>query len=78
MTTNLSLNQISQLLHETNNKDPNIRITPSIGTHVQFLDVDVNNNQGQLKTTVFHKPAADQHFLRVSWKREAPTRDQAK
>ncbi|CAF4027856.1 unnamed protein product [Adineta steineri] len=63
MTTNLPLNQINILLEQANNEDENIKITRSIGSTAQFLDVSVFNNQGQLKTTVFHKPAAAPYIL---------------
>ena len=63
MTTNLSLNQIDRLLDEANHKDPNIRISASIGLSVEFLDVCVQNSHGQLKTTVFHKPAAEPYIV---------------
>jgi len=44
-------------------KDENIRITRSIGSTIEFLDVLVNNDNGQLKTSVFHKPAAEPYLL---------------
>jgi hypothetical protein len=63
MTTNLSLGQINARLDIANEKDENIRITRSIGSTVEFLDVLVENNQGQLRTSVFHKPAAEPYIL---------------
>ncbi|CAF4074683.1 unnamed protein product [Adineta steineri] len=63
MTTNLPLDQINILLDQANNEDDNINITLSTGLTAQFLDVSVCNNQGQLKTTVFHKPAAAPYIL---------------
>jgi len=63
MTSNLSLDQINNLLDRENNKDTNIKITRSIGATVEYLDVLVENNQGQLKTSVFHKPAAEPYIL---------------
>jgi hypothetical protein len=63
MTTNLPLDQINRLLDTANNKDQNIHITRSIGSVVEFLDVSVQNNQGQLKTTVFHKPATEPYIV---------------
>src|SRR5689334_7473100 len=63
MTTNLSLDEINKLLDGENAKDENIRITRSIGTAINFLDVSVINNQGQLKTTVYHKPAAEPYIM---------------
>jgi len=43
--------------------DENIRITRSFGSTIEFLDVLVNNDHGQLKTSVFHKPAAEPYLL---------------
>ncbi|CAF0927363.1 unnamed protein product [Adineta ricciae] len=63
MTSNLSLDKINFMLDVVNNQDENIRITRSIGLNAQFLDVSVYNNQGQLKTTVFHKPSAAPYIL---------------
>ena len=59
MTTNLPLDQIHMLLYRANTKDPNIRITPLVGSNVEFLDVLVENIDGQLKTLVFRKLAAE-------------------
>jgi hypothetical protein len=44
-------------------KDANIRITRSLGSTIEYLDVLVSNNYGQLKTSVFHKPAAEPYLL---------------
>lgn len=63
MTSHLPLNQILSLLDQANVRDPNIRITPSVGTRVDFLDVSANNHQGQLETTVFHKSAAEPYVV---------------
>jgi len=63
MTTNLSFDQINELLDRANVKDENISISRSIGSNVEFLDVSIQNNQGQLETTVFHKPAAEPYIV---------------
>ncbi|CAF1391421.1 unnamed protein product [Rotaria sp. Silwood1] len=63
MTTNLSLDQIKIRLNIADEQDENIRITHTIGSTVEFLDVLVENNHGQLKTSVFHKPAAEPYIL---------------
>ena len=63
MTTNLPLNQIYTLLDQANNKDPNISITLSVAARLDYLDVNVNNKQGQLQTTVFHKSAAEPYVV---------------
>ena len=62
MTTN-SLNQINIQLNKIEKKDENIRITRSLGSTIEFLDVQVENNNGQLRTSVFHKPAAEPYIL---------------
>jgi hypothetical protein len=62
MTTN-SLNQLNILLNRMEKKDENIRITRSFGSTIEYLDVLVNNDHGQLKTSVFHKPAAEPYLL---------------
>jgi len=62
MTTN-SLNQINILLNRTEKEDENIRITCLFGSTIEFLDVLVNNDHRQLKTSVFHKPAAEPYLL---------------
>jgi len=63
MTTNLPLDQIRMLLNVANERDKNIQISRSIGTNVEFLDVCIDNTQGQLKTSVFHKPAAEPYIV---------------
>ncbi|CAF1448082.1 unnamed protein product, partial [Adineta steineri] len=63
MTTNLSFDQIKSQLDTANNRDHNIKISYSIGSTVEFLDVLVENKVGQLRTTVFHKPAAEPYIL---------------
>ena len=63
MTTNLPLDQINILMDEANMEDENIRITRSISSTVEFLDVSIDNIQGHLKTTVFHKPAAEPYIV---------------
>ncbi|CAF1385952.1 unnamed protein product [Adineta steineri] len=63
MTTNLSVDQINLLLDRANGKDENIHISRSIGSTIEFLDVLVNNNHGQLHTSVYHKPAAEPYIV---------------
>ncbi|CAF1056566.1 unnamed protein product [Didymodactylos carnosus] len=63
MTSNLPLDQINLLLDVANNRDENIRIVRSIGLTADFLDTTVENNRGQLRTTVYHKPAAEPYIV---------------
>ena len=66
MTTNLSLEAITDQLRKADEKDANIRISQSISASVEFLDVLVENKHGQLRTSVFHKPAAQPYVLPFS------------
>lgn len=66
MTSNLSRSDIEHLLETQNSKDENIRITSSIASAVEFLDVFVQNHQGCLTTSVFHKPAAEPYIVPYS------------
>jgi hypothetical protein len=60
----MSVDTIHAKLDEMNKKDEkHIRITYSVGFSVEFLDVHVENCHGSLKTSVFHKPAAEPYVL---------------
>ncbi|CAF4031632.1 unnamed protein product, partial [Rotaria sordida] len=63
MTTNLSKEDILKLLDETVRTDPNIKITITINQALKYLDAIVENNNGQLRTTIYHKSAWEPHIL---------------
>ncbi|CAF1440615.1 unnamed protein product [Rotaria sordida] len=63
MTTNLTHDEIKVRLDNAHRKDPNIRISYSIQSTIDFLDVTVNNEHGHLKTSIFHKSAAEPYVL---------------
>ncbi|CAF1139879.1 unnamed protein product [Rotaria sordida] len=63
MTTNLSKEDILKLLDETVRTDPNIKITFTINQALEYLDAIVENNNGQLRTTIYHKSAWEPHIL---------------
>lgn len=65
MTTN-SFNELNILLNRIERQDKNIRIIRSIGSTIEFLDVVVENNNGQLRTSVYHKPATEPYILPYS------------
>jgi hypothetical protein len=63
MTTNLSFDQIKDILDTADQKDQNIRIKYKIQSCVDFLDVAIQNDNGHLTTSVFHKPTAEPYIL---------------
>ena len=63
MTTNQTIEEINVKLEEAKNKDINIKIESIISTSVHFLDVIITNANGQLKTSIYHKPAAEPYIL---------------
>ncbi|CAF1516228.1 unnamed protein product [Adineta ricciae] len=62
MTTN-SLSDLKIQLNIIETKDANIRITTTTSSKIEFLDVQVENNHGQLRTSVFYKPAAEPYII---------------
>jgi hypothetical protein len=50
-------------MKEADSKDPNIRISYTIASVVDFLDVTISNDHGQLTTSIFHKSAAEPYVL---------------
>ncbi|CAF4145889.1 unnamed protein product [Rotaria sordida] len=63
MTTNLTHDQLKAKLENAHRKDPNIRISYSIQSTIDFLDVTVSNEGDHLKTSIFHKSAAEPYVL---------------
>ena len=67
MTSNKAVDVIHDQLDWMNKKDEqHIRITYAVGLSVEFLDVHVENVNGALVTSVFHKPAAEPYVLPYS------------
>ena len=63
MTINLIFDKIKTKLDTTDQKDRNIRIKYQIQSCVEFLDLVVQNDNGQLTTSVFYKPTAEPYIL---------------
>ncbi len=62
-TSNESLETINQMLDKVNDLHPNIKLVRHIGTSASFLDVYIENNNGILGTSVFHKQAAEPYVV---------------
>ncbi|CAF1506248.1 unnamed protein product, partial [Rotaria sordida] len=62
-TSNEPTETIQQLLKDANGWHSNIKLQANIGKSVTFLDVLVNNDQGVLHTSVYHKPSAEPYVV---------------
>ncbi|CAF4316766.1 unnamed protein product, partial [Rotaria magnacalcarata] len=57
---------IRHLLKEVdrwNQFDPNIQLSADIGSSINFLDLHIENQDGQLCTTVYQKPSYEPYYL---------------
>ncbi|CAF4707022.1 unnamed protein product, partial [Rotaria sp. Silwood2] len=57
-TSNESEDKVKQILDAANNFHPNIKLEYKIGKSLPFLDVLVQNNNGILVSSLYHKPSA--------------------
>ncbi|CAF1539927.1 unnamed protein product, partial [Rotaria sordida] len=63
MTTSESYDVITAVLQQAQKQDVNIKINPIISNSVNFLDITITNTNGQLTTSIYHKPTADPYYL---------------
>lgn len=63
MTTNQSVDDIKHKLDTVHNKDVNIKIDYQIDVSVNYLDVTIINEDGRLRTLIYHKSAAEPYIL---------------
>ncbi|CAF3341905.1 unnamed protein product [Rotaria socialis] len=56
MTKNMNIYEITTLLDKVQHKDSNIKITLTTAETVHFLDVAIMNDNGHLRTFIYHKP----------------------
>ncbi|CAF3699813.1 unnamed protein product [Rotaria sp. Silwood1] len=63
MTTNESYDIITAVLQQAQKQDVNIKINPIMSNSVNFLDITTTNTNGQLTTSIYHKPTADPYYL---------------
>lgn len=62
-TCNESENKIIEWLDSVNKFHPNIKLTYQIGKSLPFLDLFIINENGILKTSVYHKPTHEPTYL---------------
>lgn len=63
MTTNETVDTIRIEIERAAHRDVNIKINYVIDSSVNFLDVAIMNDDGRLRTTVYHKPVAEPYVL---------------
>ena len=63
MATNQIVEQFYIALEKAQKKDINIEILPAISASVNFLDVVITNDNGHLRTSIYHKPTAEPYIL---------------
>ena len=63
ITTNQTIEEINTELGKAHNKDINIKIQSRISTLVHILDVTITNENGQLRTFIFHKATTEPYIL---------------
>jgi hypothetical protein len=51
------------MLDEANNLYPNIKLVRQLGTSVSFLDLFIENKNGVLATSVYHREAAEPYVV---------------
>ena len=62
-TWNRSLPELQTLLKDLNNKHPQIKLVYDLGIRISFLDLLIENNNGTLVTSVYHKDAAEPYVV---------------
>jgi len=62
-TSNESVDKINEMLDKVNNFHSNIKLVRQFGTSVSFLDVYIENKNGVLATSVYHKEATEPYAV---------------
>ena len=63
MTNNQTTEEINLVLGVAQNKDVNIEIETNMSSSVNYLDVTITTENGQLRTKIYHKPTAEPYYL---------------
>ncbi|CAF4234664.1 unnamed protein product, partial [Rotaria magnacalcarata] len=61
-----SIDEMKNILDRANDKDVNIKINYRIGKSIDFLDITIHNEDGRLRTCLYHKPSAEPYILPYS------------
>ena len=63
MTSNLSIERVNAMLDWASRKDRHIQITSKIDQSIDFLDVHIENKNGELNTSVYHKSMPEPYIF---------------
>ncbi|CAF3605876.1 unnamed protein product [Rotaria socialis] len=63
ITINWPARHLLKQIERWNKFDENIKLSANIGSIVNFLDLNMENQDGQLYTTVFQKPSYEPYYL---------------
>ncbi|CAF4151643.1 unnamed protein product, partial [Rotaria magnacalcarata] len=63
ITINWPARHLLKQIERWNKFDENIKLSANIGSIVNFLDLNMENRDGQLYTTVFQKPSYEPYYL---------------
>ncbi|CAM4843744.1 unnamed protein product [Rotaria magnacalcarata] len=63
LTSNDSTESPRDMLENANKYHVNIKLTHEIGSCVSFLDVQINNHDGNIITSVYHKEASEPYIV---------------
>ena len=63
LTWNEPLPELQTLLKKLNNEHPQIKLVYDYGLRISFLDILIENDNGTLRTSVYHKDAAEPYVV---------------
>ncbi|CAF2756381.1 unnamed protein product [Rotaria sp. Silwood2] len=63
LTSNDSIEKLTQILEDANKYHPNIKLTYDIGNSISFHDLQMTNHDGKITTSVHHKDAAEPYVV---------------
>ncbi|CAF4406024.1 unnamed protein product, partial [Rotaria magnacalcarata] len=63
ITINWPVRHLLKQIDRWNKFDENIKLSANIGSTVNFLDLSIENQDGQLYTTIFQKPSYEPYYL---------------
>ena len=63
LTSNDSIDKLKEILEDANEYHPNVKLIYEIGKSISFLDLQIKNDNGHIRTSVHHKDAAEPYVV---------------